>query len=173
MRISNEVANAIRESLAAEPPREAHRSRAALIRDLAPELIKARKDKNLSLDDLRAILQKSGLEISVGTLKNYLSQSRRPAREIRLGAAAARPKAKPEDGSMPQLKTRADKPLGAPSEERRPAPRPGTVNRRPKLTPDRRSKLTPCLVVARNGSARPGGAGRGCAAGASAGRFAV
>jgi len=47
------------------------------------------------------------------------------------------------------------------------------VNRRPKLTPDRRSKLTPCLVVARNGSARPGGAGRGCAAGASAGRFAV
>ena len=47
------------------------------------------------------------------------------------------------------------------------------VNRRPKLTPDRRPKLTPCLVVARNGSARPGGAGRGCAAGASAGRFAV
>jgi len=47
------------------------------------------------------------------------------------------------------------------------------VNRRPKLTPDRRSKLTPCLVVARNGSARPGGAGRGCAAGASAVRFAV
>ncbi len=38
---------------------------------------------------------------------------------------------------------------------------------------NRRSKLTPCLVVARNGSARPGGAGRGCAAGASAGRFAV
>ena len=102
MKISNEVANAIRKSLAAEPPREAHRSRAALIRDLAPELIKARKDKNLSLDDLRAILQKSGLQISVGTLKNYLSQSRRPAREIRLGAAAARPKAKPEDGSMPQ-----------------------------------------------------------------------
>ena len=101
MKISNEVANAIRKSLAAEPPREAHRSRAALIRDLAPELIKARKDKNLSLDDLRAILQKSGLQISVGTLKNYLSQSRRPAREIRLGAAAARPKAKPEDGSMP------------------------------------------------------------------------
>ena len=127
MKISNEVANEIRKSLAAEPPREAHRSRAALIRDLAPELIKARKDKNLSLDDLRAILQKSGLEISVGTLKNYLSQSRRPAREIRLGAAAARPKAKPEDGSMPQLKTRADKPLGAPSEERRPAPRPGTA----------------------------------------------
>ena len=26
-----------------------------------------------------------------------------------------------------------------------------TVNRRPKLTPDRRSKLTPCLVVARVG----------------------
>ena len=102
MKISNEVANAICKSLAEEPPREAHRSRAALIRDLAPELIKARKDKNLSLDDLRAILQKSGLQISVGTLKNYLSQSRRPAREIRLGAAAARPKAKPEDGSMPQ-----------------------------------------------------------------------
>ena len=127
MKIPNEVANAIRESLAAEPPREAHRSRAALIRDLAPELIKARKDKNLSLDDLRAILQKSGLQISVGTLKNYLSQSRRPAQERRLGAAAARPKAKPEDGSMPQLKTRADKPLGAPSEERRPAPRPGNA----------------------------------------------
>ena len=129
MRISNEVANAIRESLAAEPPREAHRSRAALIRDLAPELIKARKDKNLSLDDLRAILQKSGLQISVGTLKNYLSQSRRPAQERRLGAAAARPKAKPEDGSMSQMKTRADKAHGARSEERRtlpPAPRPGT-----------------------------------------------
>ena len=47
------------------------------------------------------------------------------------------------------------------------------VNRRPKLTPDRRSKLTPFLVVARSGSARPGGAGRGCAAGASADRFAV
>ena len=102
MKISNEVANEIRKSLAAEPPREAHRSRAALIRDLAPELIKARKDKNLSLDDLRAILQKSGLQISVGTLKNYLSQSRRPAQERRLGAAAARPKAKPEDGSMSQ-----------------------------------------------------------------------
>ena len=109
MKISNEVANAIRKSLAEEPPREAHRSRAALIRDLAPELIKARKDKNLSLDDLRAILQKSGLQISVGTLKNYLSQSRRPAREMRLAAAAARPKAKPEDGSMSQMKTRADK----------------------------------------------------------------
>jgi len=130
MRISNEVANAIRESLAAEPPREAHRSRAALIRDLAPELIKARKDKNLSLDDLRAILQKSGLQISVGTLKNYLSQSRRPAREKRLAGAAARPKVKPEDGSTPQLKTRADKSHGARSEERRslsPAPRPGTA----------------------------------------------
>ena len=128
MKISNEVANAIRKSLAAEPPREAHRSRAALIRDLAPELIKARKDKNLSLDDLRAILQKSGLQISVGTLKNYLSQSRRPAREKRLAAAAARPKAKPEDGSMPQLKTRADKSHGARSEEKSslpPAPRPG------------------------------------------------
>jgi hypothetical protein len=130
MRISNEVANAIRERLAAEPPREAHRSRAALIRDLAPELIKARKDKNLSLDDLRAILQKSGLQISVGTLKNYLSQSRRPAQERRLGAAAARPKAKPEDGSMPPLKTRADKAHGARSEEKSPlppAPRPGAV----------------------------------------------
>ena len=67
MKIANEVANEIRKSLAAEPPREAHRSRAALIRDLAPDLIKARKDKNLSLDDLRAILQKSGLQISVGT----------------------------------------------------------------------------------------------------------
>ncbi len=128
MKISNEVANAIRESLAAEPPREAHRSRAALIRDLAPELIKARKDKNLSLDDLRAILQKSGLQISVGTLKNYLSQSRRPAQERRLGAAAARPKAKPEDGSMSQMKPRADKAHGARSEEKSslpPAPRPG------------------------------------------------
>ena len=124
------MANAIRESLAAEPPREAHRSRAALIRDLAPELIKARKDKNLSLDDLRAILQKSGLEISVGTLKNYLSQSRRPAQERRLGAAAARPKAKPEDGSISQMKTRADKAHGARSEEKSslpPAPRPGTA----------------------------------------------
>jgi hypothetical protein len=130
MRISNEVANAIRESLAAEPPREAHRSRAALIRDLAPELIKARKDKNLSLDDLRAILQKSGLQISVGTLKNYLSQSRRRAREKRVGAAAARPEVKPQDGSMPQLKTRADKSHGARSEERRSlssTPRPGTA----------------------------------------------
>jgi len=130
MRISNEVANAIRESLAAEPPREAHRSRAALIRDLAPELIKARKDKNLSLDDLRAILQKSGLQISVGTLKNYLSQSRRPAREKRLAVAATRPKVKPEEGSMPQLKTRADKSHGARSEEGcslSSAPRPGTV----------------------------------------------
>ena len=128
MRIPNEVANAIRESLAAEPPREAHRSRAALIRDLAPELIKARKDKNLSLDDLRAILQKSGVQISVGTLKNYLSQSRRPAREKRLAVAAARPKVKPEDGSMPQLNTRADKSHGARSQERRSlpsAPRPG------------------------------------------------
>jgi hypothetical protein len=130
MKISNEVANAIRKSLAAEPPREAHRSRAALIRDLAPELIKARKDKNLSLDDLRAILQKSGLQISVGTLKNYLSQSRRPAQERRLGAAAARPKAKPEDGSMSQTNTRADKAHGARSEEKKslpPAPRPGTA----------------------------------------------
>jgi hypothetical protein len=130
MKISNEVANAIRKSLAAEPPREAHRSRAALIRDLAPELIKARKDKNLSLDDLRAILQKSGLQISVGTLKNYLSQSRRPTQERRLGAAADRPKAKPEDGSMSQMKTRADKAHGARSEEKSslpPAPRPGAV----------------------------------------------
>ncbi|QGM48270.1 hypothetical protein [Methylocystis heyeri] len=76
------------------------------------------------------ILQKSGLQISVGTLKNYLSQSRRPAREIGLGVATARPKVKPQDGSMPQLKARADKPLGAPSEERRSlpaAPRPGTA----------------------------------------------
>jgi len=130
MKISNEVANEIRKSLAAEPPREAHRSRAALIRDLAPELIKARKDKNLSLDDLRAILQKSGLQISVGTLKNYLSQSRRPAQERRLGAAAARPKAKPEDGSMSQMKTRADKAHGARSEEKSslpPAPGPGAA----------------------------------------------
>jgi len=130
MKISNEVANEIRKSLAAEPPREAHRSRAALIRDLAPELIKARKDKDLSLDDLRAILQKSGLQISVGTLKNYLSQSRRPAQERRLGAAAARPKAKPQDGSMPRLKTRADKAHGARSEEKSsfpPAPRTGAA----------------------------------------------
>lgn len=126
MKISNEVANEIRKSLAAEPPREAHRSRAALIRDLAPELIKARKDKNLSLDDLRAILHKSGLQISVGTLKNYLSQSRRPAQESRLGAAAARSKAKLEDGSMSQMKTRADKDHGARSEEKNSLPpRPG------------------------------------------------
>ena len=41
------------------------------------------------------------------------------------------------------------------------------VNRRPKLTPYRRPKLTP-LVRGSDGSARPGGAGRGCAAGASA-----
>jgi len=130
MKISNEVANEIRKSLAAEPPREAHRSRAALIRDLAPELIKARKDKDLSLDDLRAILQKSGLQISVGTLKNYLSQSRRPAQERRLGAAAARPKAKPEDGSMSQMKTRADKAHVARPEEKSsfpPAPRPAAA----------------------------------------------
>ncbi|MGC1860059.1 MAG: hypothetical protein WA733_02765 [Methylocystis sp.] len=70
------------------------------------------------MDDLRAILQKSGLQISVGTLKNYLSQSRRPAQERRLGAAAARPKAKPEDGSISQMKTRADKAHGARSEEK-------------------------------------------------------
>src|SRR5271166_4027297 len=41
------------------------------------------------------------------------------------------------------------------------------VNRRRKVTPDRRPKLTP-LVKGADGSARPGGAGRGCAAGASA-----
>ena len=41
------------------------------------------------------------------------------------------------------------------------------VNRRRKVTPDRRPKLTPPLRSA-DGSARPGGAGRGCAAGASA-----
>src|SRR5208283_647814 len=41
------------------------------------------------------------------------------------------------------------------------------VNRRRKVTPDRRPKLTP-LVKGSDGSARPGGAGRGCAAGASA-----
>ena len=43
----------------------------------------------------------------------------------------------------------------------------GRVNRRPKLTPYRRPKLTP-PVKGSDGSARPGGAGRGCAAGASA-----
>ncbi len=43
----------------------------------------------------------------------------------------------------------------------------GCVNRRPKLTPDRRPNLTP-LAKGADGSARPGGAGRGCAAGASA-----
>ena len=42
------------------------------------------------------------------------------------------------------------------------------VNRRPKLTPDRRPKLTLSVVTRADGSARPGGAGRGCAAGASA-----
>ena len=43
-----------------------------------------------------------------------------------------------------------------------------TVNRRPILTPNRRPKLTR-LLKGGDGSARPGGAGRGCAAGASAG----
>ena len=37
-------------------------------------------------------------------------------------------------------------------------------------TPDRRPKLTPVGDARADGSARPGGAGRGCAAGASAGR---
>jgi hypothetical protein len=41
------------------------------------------------------------------------------------------------------------------------------VNRRAKLTPDRRAKLTPRLACT-TGSARPGGTGRGCGAGASA-----
>jgi len=41
------------------------------------------------------------------------------------------------------------------------------VNRRAKLTPYRRPKLTP-LTSCTPGSARPGGAGWGCAAGASA-----
>ena len=41
------------------------------------------------------------------------------------------------------------------------------VNRRAKLTPDRRPKLTP-LLACTTGSARPGGTGRGCGAGASA-----
>src|SRR5271166_4358120 len=50
--------------------------------------------------------------------------------------------------------------LGQPLRERRAR----SVNRRRKVTPDRRPKLTPCS----DGSARPGGAGRGCAAGASA-----
>src|SRR5208337_3893872 len=58
------------------------------------------------------------------------SQSRRPAQERRLGAAAARPKAKPEDGSMSQMKTRADKAHGARSEEKNslpPAPGPAAA----------------------------------------------
>ncbi len=42
-----------------------------------------------------------------------------------------------------------------------------------KIDPRSAFKIDPCLVVARNGSARPGEAGRGCAAGAGAGRFAV
>ena len=42
------------------------------------------------------------------------------------------------------------------------------VNRRAKLTPYRRPKLTP-LFGSVDGSARPGEAGRGCAAGAGAG----
>src|SRR5271154_1806311 len=41
------------------------------------------------------------------------------------------------------------------------------VNRRAKLTPDRRPKLTP-LMACTTGSARPGGTGRGCGAGAIA-----
>jgi hypothetical protein len=43
------------------------------------------------------------------------------------------------------------------------------VNRRRTLPPDRRPKVTPPLLCA-DGSARPGGAGPGCAAWASAGR---
>ncbi len=42
------------------------------------------------------------------------------------------------------------------------------VNRRANGTPDRRAKGTPCLVTNVGCSARPGGAGRVCAAGASA-----
>ena len=45
---------------------------------------------------------------------------------------------------------------------------PEGVNRRGKLTPDRRPILTP-LSDGLGGSARAGGAGRGCGAGASAG----
>ena len=44
---------------------------------------------------------------------------------------------------------------------------PPAVNRRAKLTPDRRPKLTPRLACT-TGSARPGEIGRGCGAGASA-----
>ena len=46
---------------------------------------------------------------------------------------------------------------------------PRRVNRRRTLTPDRRPKLTR-FVTAANGSARPGEAGQGCAAGARADR---
>jgi hypothetical protein len=75
----------LREAPAKEPRPQSVK---AVIVALRTDLLKARREKNWSIADLRDWLAREGVEVTEGTLKKYLAVSRKPSGEA-TGAPAS------------------------------------------------------------------------------------
>jgi hypothetical protein len=72
----------LRARLRAAPAKEPKtQSVKAVVDALRTDLLKARREKNWSIADLREWLAREGVEVTEGTLKKYLAVSRKPAGE--------------------------------------------------------------------------------------------
>lgn len=90
MDVQAEKKQAVKAALkAVEAKKERPLSLAAFVKAIAPDLLKAKRDKNLTVEDLRRVLSEQGVEITLGTLRKYLQPGR-------LGDGVARTRAKKE-----------------------------------------------------------------------------
>jgi hypothetical protein len=96
MSLSKEQVAQLRERIKKAPAKEPKRSLATIIREMRPDLLRARRDKNWTLADMRAWLKAEGVEISIAALKKYLAPTRAAAVEKpgRATVADRRPVAK-------------------------------------------------------------------------------
>lgn len=105
MRYDRDIIERVRQALRDAPAREPKPSLAGAIRGLAPDLLKARSEKNLSWDEVLALVENAGVKISTETLKRYLRDARRAGAPSTARAAKSKappnPKAKPSSSSKP------------------------------------------------------------------------
>jgi hypothetical protein len=67
----------LKQKLQDAPEREPRRTLAAIIAELQPALIEARRRKNWTLADIRAWLEAEGVKISMTALRKYLGRGSR------------------------------------------------------------------------------------------------
>ena len=123
MSLTRERVAELKRKLREAPKKEPRRTLAAVIAELRPALLEAKTQKNWTLVDIQAWLDKEGVKISTAALRKYLAEGRakrsskaKPVgRPPKPASEAVRPEAPPSSGDAKPSPVRAGEQNPVPS----------------------------------------------------------